>query len=317
MSADSPAPPSSHDGPERVAVVVCTYRRPHVLARLLDRLVEVAAAAQDRATVGVVVVDDDPDASARDAARAMSERFELGVEYVTTGSGNISTARNAAVDTGAAMADLIAMTDDDCMPDVDWLAALLEVRARTGARVVCGACVDVAPPGAPRWLVDQPFLSELSSAEDGEVTTEGHVKNLLVDQPSVARHGIRFDERLGKIGGEDAMYLTSLDRAGLDRRFATGAVVREQLPPERATIGYQLRRAFWYGNTEAVTSLEDGSSTRFRLSLGGIKAIAVSLLRPLRRLARRQRPQLAFTASEVLRGVGRSLGGLGVVVDHH
>jgi succinoglycan biosynthesis protein ExoM len=311
------APPGDGEAAVTVAVVVCTYRRPAVLARLLRRLVDVAAAADGRATVGVVVVDDDPDTSARDTVASMSDAFELGVEYVSTASGNISTARNAAVDAGTTMAQLVAMTDDDCLPDVDWLVELLEVRDRTGAPSVCGACVDVAPPGAPRWLTEQPFLSPMTSDTDGAVTSAGHVKNLLVDPRLVAEHGIRFDERLGRIGGEDALYLTSLERAGIERRFAAGAVVREQLPDDRATLRYQLRRSYWYGNTEAVTSLEDGTSTRARLFLGGIKAVVLAVLRPVRQLVGRRRPELAFACSEVVRGVGRSLGGLGVAVDHH
>lgn len=299
-----------------VNVVVCTYRRPEVLARLLDRLVEVAAAAHDVASLGIGIVDDDPDGSARAVATAAADRFERGVQYVNTASGNISVARNAAIDLGRA-AQWIAMTDDDCLPTGEWLAELLGVHDRTAADVVCGACVDEAPPGAPRWLLDEPFLDELATGPDGSVTTAGHVKNLLVATELLERTGIRFDESLGRVGGEDAKFLRDLDTAGADRRFAPAAVVSEQLPAARATLAYQLRRRYWYGNTEAVTMRTNDHASRLRLLAGGLKLIATAIVRPVDRLRRRRQLQWRYALSELLRGVGRCLGAFGITVDHH
>ena len=45
--------------PALVSICVCTYRRPHVLARLLDRLTEVEREAEGLAEIAIVIVDDD------------------------------------------------------------------------------------------------------------------------------------------------------------------------------------------------------------------------------------------------------------------
>lgn len=301
---------------DQVAVVICTYRRPDVLGRLLDRLVECASDAASVATVGVVVVDDDPAASARHAAASRADAFELGLDYRVTGSGNISVARNTTLDAGSEMAPWVACIDDDCLPALDWLTQLVTVRRRAEADAVCGACEEVAPPGAPTWLVEEPFLEALTTGVDGERTTEGHVKNLLLSASFVAAHGVRYDERLGRAGGEDAKFLHELDRAGIDRRFASHAVVREQLPAERTTLRYQLRRRFWFGNTESVTSIENGRASRLRMFVSGARQCLRAAVGPFTRLARRSPPWWRFSLSELLRGVGRVLGAVGVVVEH-
>lgn len=305
--------------PSEVCVCICTFRRPDALGRLLSRLVDVADRAGDRARVSVVVVDDDPELSARETAAGRTGDFEGGLEYVTSGHGNISTARNLALIHGCAHGRWLALTDDDCEPDLAWLRELLALQERTGADCVTGACVDIAPPGAPRWLLDEPFLDALDderAGRDGTAVDIGPLKNTLLSAAAVEQHDLRFDEAYGRIGGEDVMFFRSVERAGLAHHHAARAIVREQLPSERATVGYQLSRRFWYGNTEAVTSVASGRAGRLYMAAAGVKLAAVGIGRSVGRLVRGRRPQLRFASSEVLRGIGRVLGAFGVRVRH-
>jgi hypothetical protein len=302
--------------PIEVCVCVCTFKRPDALARLLDRLVVVGAQAGDDVRLAAVVVDDDPHLSGRATVVGRAELLAGGVEYVTSGAGNISTARNLALAHGCARGRWLALTDDDCEPDDAWVRELLAVQARTGADCVTGACVDVPPVGAPRWLVDEPFLDGLGQGEDGGRVAIGPLKNTLLSSAAIEAHGLRFDEAYGHAGGEDVMFFRSVERAGLDHRHAAHAIVREQVPVERSTLPYQLGRRFWYGNTEAVTSVASGRAGRVHMAGAGIKMAALGLVRPVARLARGRRPQVRFAASEVLRGVGRVLGAAGVRVRH-
>ncbi len=303
-------------GPDRVAVCVCTYRRPAVLGELLERLVAVAADAEGLAAVGVVVVDDDPAGSARATAERYADAFALGLDYVTSGAGNISVARNHALAHGGRRADWLALVDDDCLPDVGWIRQLVTVRRDLDADCVSGACVDVAPPGAPAWLVAEPFLDELDTGPDRAPLEIGPLKNTLVSHRFLADHGIGFEEALGHAGGEDVMFFHLLHQAGARHHHARDAVVREQVPTERATLRYQLGRRYWYGNTEAVTSIARGRSSRPRMLAGAAKLAAGGLARPLARLARRRSPQWRYALSELLRAAGRVVGALGVEVRH-
>lgn len=303
-------------GPARVVVCICTYRRPEELRRLLDRLVAVARDVGGAARVGVAVVDDDPDGSARVTAGRYRNDFELGATYACSGSGNISTARNRAIAEGSPRGDWLAFIDDDCLPDVGWVRELLVVAAAHRADCVTGACVDEPPPGAPRWLVDEPFLGDQTAGTDGEAIEIGPLKNTLVSAGFLRVHDLGFDVAMGHAGGEDVLFFNQLAKAGARHHFAARAVVREQVPPERATLRYQLGRRFWYGNTEAITTIATGRASRVRVAAGGAKALVAGLTEPVRRLASRRRPRWRWATSEVLRGLGRLLGAVGIKVRH-
>lgn len=304
MTADRP----------RLCVCICTYRRPAVLARLLEEIA--VAAERARSRVALVVVDDDPDGSAGPVLAA-APHVEGGVHTAVTGSGNVSVARNEAVRIGLEHGDRLVFIDDDCRPHPDWLSELERVQEETGADVVAGACDSELPDDAPRWLVDEPFLGERFQERDGADTDDGYVKNLLVTAEALRRTGVRFDPRFGVAGGEDAMFLTALRVAGLRIVHAAGALVSEAVPPERATLRWNLRRRLWYGNTEAVTTIAAGAASRPRVALRGARSIADGLLHPVRRIRSRRSPQFRFALGEVLRGVGRALGATGVWLRHH
>jgi glycosyltransferase involved in cell wall biosynthesis len=298
-------------------VCICTYRRPDELRRLLDRIVEEGADIDDIASVGVIVVDDAPDRSAEPVVARFGTSVPLGAHYAATASGNISIARNRAVVGGLQLADLLVFIDDDCLPDPGWLRALLTTRLRTGAEIVSGCCLDEPPAEAPRWLMEAPFLSGPLDHADGEVMDVGAMKNTLVTAEFLRRTGLRFESDFGMAGGEDVMWFRSAQALGATVRYSAGAVVREVVPLARTSTRYVLRRAFWYGNTEAVTSIAAGKFGRGRMLVSGAKRMLVSLCRPFARLARGRSPQWRYATSELLRGIGRMLGAAGFRVRHH
>ncbi|MDQ3738160.1 MAG: glycosyltransferase [Actinomycetota bacterium] len=301
---------------QRIAVCICTYQRADVINGLLERLTHVAEEAMDVAEVGVVVVDDDPAASAERVAERYAGTFELGLVYIRSGAGNISTARNLALEHGTQLADWLALIDDDCLPDLDWLRELLAVQAAHDAEAVSGHCIDEPPPDGPRWFVDEPFLVESFDHADGAILESGALKNTLLSSAFVRRHALLFDEAFGTIGGEDVMFFRAAHRAGLRHHFASSAVVREQLPTDRATLAYQLRRALWHGNTEAVTSVAASRVGRARMMARGAKLVATSSIRPFRQVVASKQSEWRFALCGVLQGAGRLLGAIGIRLRH-
>ena len=300
---------------QRVAICVCTYKRPPILGRLLERLELVVRDADELAEVVIAIADDDPAGSAAEVARSFAPRFPLGLHHVVSASGNIAIARNRVLELGLEHGDWLAITDDDCMPDEDWLRQLLVVQRAHQADAVSGCCVDEPPPDAPSWLSSEPFLDDFSTGSDGMPIEMGALKNTLVSADFLRRTGIRFDVEFGRSGCEDAMFFYTTHEAGLDLRYAADAVVREKVPPERATLSYQLRRRLWYGNTEAQTAIASGRTTRGRMAASGVKKAVAGAIRPVVRAVRREPPQLRFALSEVLQGVGRVLGSGGVKLE--
>ncbi|HRN87129.1 MAG TPA: glycosyltransferase [Hyphomicrobium sp.] len=307
---------ASSQRPLSVAVCICTCRRPQMIAALLERIREEADRVSDYTRVGVVVVDDDPEKSAETAVKRNISAFDLGIRYIPAGSRNIAIARNLAIRGGIEMAGLIALIDDDCTPGQGWLAELLRVHALGDAEMVTGVCIDRFPEAAPPWVHQGPYFDPPLEGEDGEFVTEGYMKNMLLAADAICRSDIQFDPDFGRTGGEDAMFMIQAQKLGFRNRRAARAVVYEQVPAQRLTLKYQLRRRFWYGNTEALTTVASGSATRLRALLrGGRMIAAASTLVPMR-LVRRQPAEAHSAMAVFLQGLGRMLGALGISINH-
>jgi len=300
-----------------LAVAICTHRRPDPLRRLLGRLLEEADRSADRLRLGVAVVDDSPDREARAVVDEFAERFDLGISYTNTASGNISTARNAAIDGGLAIGEWICFIDDDCLPCDGWFDLLFGMQERTGADLVTGPVHDVAPPGAPRWLTDEPFLNMISDYEDGIVPPYGTTANVLIRAAWLREHpDVRFRTELGKLGGEDMVWFETARAAGIAHRYALHAVVTEQIPLSRTKFRYQLRNKLWFGNTMYVTNVAAGTSPN-RLVLRGTKQLVTAVARPLTRLVRREPAHWRYSIAAACIGLGMLAGRFGVRLDHH
>lgn len=117
----------------RISVVVPTYKRPDLLQRCLNALVQQTVPTRE---YEVIVADDGPDDDTRSCVDTIAQTTNVVLRYVpvTTTQGPAG-ARNAGW--RAARAEIIAFTDDDTIPEVGWLAAALkhftpDVMAATG-----------------------------------------------------------------------------------------------------------------------------------------------------------------------------------------
>jgi len=302
-----------------VVVAVCTYKRNGPLETLLCALLINAERLRDRASIGVVVVDDSSDGRARSVVERFEAQFELGILYLHSGRQNISIARNMAIDAAAEIAEWVAMTDDDCEPEPQWIEALLEMQQRTNADVVSGLYRRRASEGAPAWLTDEPFLEVgLDEHEDGAILDVAGTNNSMISSKWWAAHPeIRFKAELGVTGGEDMVFYRIAHAVGLEIVFAKRAAVFELEPASRTTLRYQVRLYFWVGNSSYLTRLETGEATPLRMFLQGGNHLRKALLRPIGRVWNRQTPQLRYSLALILHAVGLMAGPLGIRVPHH
>jgi succinoglycan biosynthesis protein ExoM len=303
----------------RVAACVCTYRRNEPLHRLLTRLAAMAADAQGRYTLGVVVVDDNPGGTAEPVPEEFAQQFPLGVHYRRSGHQNISLGRNIALEAGCEIADFIVMTDDDCLPDPVWIDALLATRSATGADSVSGPMLVALPPGAPPWLTTQGvFDDEQERHTDGAIIPLGQTNNCLLSVPWLVAHpDHRFDPEFGRIGGEDMVFFRGAVALGLKSVYSTAAIVRADEPLNELTLRALMRSRFWWGNSEAITNLRLDDVSRLRVALRGIRRIVQASVKPLANLVHRRPSQTRASIITASRGAGMVVGALGKKVNHH
>ncbi|MBX7539405.1 glycosyltransferase family 2 protein [Qipengyuania sphaerica] len=301
----------------KITVAVCTYRRNEPLRTLLAALVEAANEVRERAKIGVVIVDDNPDGRARSVVCEFKNRFAGGVRYRISGIGNISVARNIAVDVASKGSDWVAMIDDDCEPTSSWLGAYLDVLEGTGADCATGQMNLRVPPGSPRWLEEQPFFDDVRFDFEDRAALDVAATNNSIIRASFLRENpqIRFLPELGKLGGEDMVFYRTAHRAGLKIRFAKAAGVWGNEPPERATLKHQILYRYWLGNSTYVTNRHFGVG-RGRLFLRGAKGFVEAVVRPFARLSRRAPPQWRYGVAAAAGGVGLMSGAVGVRKKH-
>jgi len=112
-----------------ISVLIATHDRPQHLARCLD-----AVLTQSHRALDVVVVDN---ARSSDETERMlrAERY-AGVTYVRDDVPGLGRAHNTGLE--HARGEILAITDDDVVPDHEWLAALAEVFVEEAAGCVTG-----------------------------------------------------------------------------------------------------------------------------------------------------------------------------------
>ena len=289
--------------PAGLTVAIPTYRRPGAVARALRAvLAEAGACREDGAGPGgpveVLVIDNDPDGSAREAvataaggALGAADGPGAAVRYVVEPAPGVSAVRNRALDETASRA-LLVFIDDDEEPEAGWLRRLLSTRRDTGAAAVAGLVVPdyEAEPGP--WLRAGGFFDR-QSWPTGTRRPVAATNNLLLDLGAVRAAGLRFDEAFGATGGEDALFTRSLVAAGGVIVWCDEARVRDRVPAARLERAWVLRRR----RSHAATAV------RVELALAGPGAHPGIRARAL-----------AGGCARVLAGLGRmALGGLGAV----
>ena len=102
----------------QISVVIPTYQRPDTLAQCLDRLAP-GMQSLDAARYEVIVSDDSTDETSR---RMVADRYPWAQWTAGTRRGPAAN-RNAGA--RLARASYLVFTDDDCLPDPNWLSGFL------------------------------------------------------------------------------------------------------------------------------------------------------------------------------------------------
>ena len=231
-----------------VSVIVPTMRRPESLERALRSLF-----VQTAPMASIVVVDNDPSATAKDAVARLAAASPCPLIYRHEPRPGVATARNA----GLSMTDapLIAFLDDDEAASPGWLAALLQGLDQTGADVVFGPIAGRVPENtgwAAPYLED--FFGRAGPATTGLLDKPWGCGNSLMLRAAALPGAAPFDASADQSGGEDDALFAALEARGGTFGWAADAWVEEFAPPHRATMRYALSRAFAYGQGPSQTA---------------------------------------------------------------
>ncbi len=295
-----------------VAIGVPTYKRPAALALLVPRLLEQADELSAH-EVRLVVVDNDPRGSAQAVCEAVADPR---LRYVLEPTPGIAAVRNRILDE-AGDAGLVAMIDDDELPEPRWLSALVDTWRQTRSALVAGRVVAAFAGELDPWLAAGRFFDR-RNLPTGSPISVAAAGNLLLDLRQIRAFGLRFDERLGLGGGEDTLFTRQLHALGGQMVWCAESVIVDQVPLSRMTRRWVLARARSQGHAGARGELLLAGSSRARLrvrvrvALGGLLRVVSGSGRAASGIALVRRGDQARGLRTAMRGMGMLTAALGL-----
>lgn len=259
--------------PNNVTICVATYRRVDMLDTLLSGVVPQATALG----ATVVVVDNDPEASARGVCARYSE-----VKYYVEPTPGIAAARNACLFYSPADTEAYVFVDDDEYVADNWLTVLVRTLNETEADAVVGPAHPIYPAHAPRWMKKGQFF-EYSIHETGPHPYLPATNNTILRTGSLLKlDRPHFDDAFGLTGGSDTELFHRLSLAGCQFYWTNDAIVYEPVLDSRLSFAWIWRRGVRSGNVLARIRLRH--QPPWRVFLGGIVRLNYGLLVTLRSL---------------------------------
>lgn len=221
--------------PPTATVVVCTRNRPEHLRACLAAL-----ARQTCARFDVLVVENGEVTGVYDICRRNA------VGYLHAPTPGLSLARNAGA--RAARGEVVAFTDDDAIPEPDWLENLLATFDDETVGAVAGTNRYMNAYGESRVMSDEEAPNSVADRPQAVFSREtrrwftaacfggiGDGMNMAFRRELLER-SISFDERLGRgrllDGGEDHVIFVSVINSGHSVAHCPAAVVRHPFPAD-------------------------------------------------------------------------------------
>lgn len=289
-----------------ISVIIPTFKRPEGLDRAARSILRQANPCG--LGLELIIVDNDPAASAFDAVRAMADAAAIPVRYIHAAEPGVANARNAGV--SAATGEFIAFLDDDEEAPAAWLCELVGEQRFHEADVVFGP----VRARLPDEITDHrayyiQFFSREGPEESGVIDHYYGCGNSLIRRAALPRRDAPFSAERNDIGGEDDLLFAEMERAGARFAWCAEAFVYEDPMLSRTRLGYTLRRAFAYGQgpSAACAAARHLPGIAFWMAVGaaqfavyGTAAAALWLVRA---------PRRARMLDKAVRGLGKLFWG--------
>jgi glycosyltransferase involved in cell wall biosynthesis len=298
-----------------ISVIVCTYNRAGMLARVLESLDHQTL---DRARYEVIVVDNNSTDQTRQVVEAL--RWRERQRYCVETRQGLAYARNRGV--GEAAGDYVAFIDDDAEAKTDWLERALDcLTSPSRPLAVGGPVLPLYDAPKPEWFKDEYETRWKGDRPRHLIPGESlSGSNMFFRRDIVGRCG-GFDVRVGVSG--DALSVG--EETGLFARlwlefpdaliyYSPAIVVRHSVPSFKMHVSYLLKRAFVSGQ---VWSIQYGPSscggrlrTLFGIVWSMIRKSATALASGRHHRVGRQ--WLAESVAPVVIDFGRLVGCMGL-----
>lgn len=239
-----------------ITVLIATHNRAAMLTNTLSAMMQVNRAAL---AVEWVIADNNSTDTTRRVIREFEKQMPL--RYVFESRAGKNCALNRAL-SEAELGKIVVFTDDDVVPDPEWLQAIAGAVKRHPSVDVFGGRIDPMWPGhsIPSWAMSRMALDIGFCAHDhGDrdllypAGTYPFGANLWLRR-SVFEDGRRYNERIGprptnRIMGSETSLLQQLESEGYVMMYVPSARVGHRIQPCEMSVKALLRRAYRHGRS--------------------------------------------------------------------
>jgi succinoglycan biosynthesis protein ExoM len=255
------------------SVCIATYKRPQLLRKLIESLIN--QNIRNKILLQVIVVDNDKNLSAQSILKSFTNTNKIAFEYYSQPIKNISLTRNKAV--LEANGDLILFIDDDGYADNNLIISYLECMKKYQADALFGQVVPYYEVDIPAWIKNGKFFERLVQ-KTGEKSKFTRTGNCIVKTALLKSIDGPFDPQFGLTGGEDINMFGKLAANGANFIFCAEAIVYDYVPKERANIGWITRRNFRTGLTFTERVIKNSTHKTFRIVYEIVKGLIYILI---------------------------------------
>lgn len=224
-----------------LSVIVCTRDRPQQLRQCLSRIGSLAPPTG--VTVEILVVNNGPREGVPKLVAEVARASSLPFHYLEEPAPGLARGRNKGLK--AARGEVIAFTDDDCLPAHDWLAALETAFCRRDVDLLGGRVELHDPSDRPITIKTMTKREALQSATD--LDGFAHGCNLAFRRSVVEKIG-GFDPRFGSgavvPGAEDTDLIYRAFLAGFGVSYEPSVVVAHAHGRKTVDAEERLRRRY-------------------------------------------------------------------------
>jgi glycosyltransferase involved in cell wall biosynthesis len=276
-----------------ITILMATHNGSHTLPVVLDAYCKLESLNEDWK---IVIVDNASTDSTKDIVRSFQAK--LPITYVQ----EPRIGKNFALNTGVEYiaGDLALLTDDDAVPQRDWLVQTRRIAAAQPSFAIFGGVI------LPQWeAIPEDWLLEYVTCKYAVTNpswAEGPIEPLWVYGPNMAirsevfQAGHRFDVKLGPRGsryqqGDETEFLQRIGRAGFKCWHCKDMVVAHIIRKHQMTKQWLLRRAIPIGHAEFKREFGEFGERQLPVPLFGvarylIRELIVQALRVARALIR-------------------------------
>jgi len=254
------------------SIIVCTYNRAESLRETLNSLRSLKASPICQWEV--IVVDNNSKDRTREVVEETQRDWPL-LRYEFEPKQGLSHARNHGI--GCARGEVVLFTDDDVLPESDWLETTLAGLEKYQADACGGFIAPIWETPPPAWLTERfyGFLAVRTDRSDDYVITEPSQApfgaNMAFHKSVFDRVGL-FDVRRGRqgnvlAGGEDIELFERVLAAGLRAVFLGQSRVHHKVEAYRCTKRYLRRWRYQSSRNLAITKGFVGDRRLFNIPL--------------------------------------------------